>query len=68
MIILLLQKKSCIRETPTLLTDAERRTDTKLKRLRDLSFFLNAVQKNWGESPPPPRRRRHLRRRGPIIA
>ena len=30
-------KKSHIRETPTLSTDADRRTDTNLKRLRDLS-------------------------------
>ena len=33
-------KKSRIRETPTLSTDADRRTDTNLKRLRDLSNFL----------------------------
>ena len=33
----LLDKKSRIRETPTLSTDADRRTDTNLKRLRDLS-------------------------------
>ena len=31
-------KKSCIRETPTLSTDADRRTDTNFKRLRDLSL------------------------------
>ena len=30
-------QKSRIRETPTLSTDANRRTDTNLKRLRDLS-------------------------------
>ena len=32
------KKKSRIRETPTLSTDADRRTDTNLKRLRDLSL------------------------------
>ena len=31
-------KKSRIRETPTLSTDADSRTDTNLKRLRDLSL------------------------------
>ena len=31
------KKKSRIRETPTLSTDADSRTDTNLKRLRDLS-------------------------------
>ena len=31
-------KKSRIRETPTLSTDADSRTDTNLKRLRDLNF------------------------------
>ena len=30
-------KKSRIRETPTLLTDADRKTDTNLKRLRYIS-------------------------------
>ena len=30
------KKKSRIRETPTLSTDADSRTDTNLKRLRDL--------------------------------
>ena len=30
-------KKSCIRETPTLSTDADRRTHKNLKRLPDLS-------------------------------
>ena len=30
-------KKSCIRETSNLSTDADRRTDTILERLRDLS-------------------------------
>ena len=33
-------KKSRIRETSNLSTDADRRTDTNLKRLRDLSLFL----------------------------
>ena len=36
-------KKSRIRETPIILTDADSRTDTNLKRLRDLSpnnFFV----------------------------
>ena len=32
-----LTKKYRIRETPTLSTDADRRTDTNLKRLSDLS-------------------------------
>ena len=32
-----LLKKSRIRETPTLSTDADNRTDTNLKRLHDLS-------------------------------
>ena len=31
-------EKSRIRETPTLSTDADSRTDTNLKRLRDLSL------------------------------
>ena len=35
----LVKKKSRIRETPTLSTDADSRTDTNLKRLRDLSNF-----------------------------
>ena len=34
-------KKSRIRETPTLSTDADSRTDTNLKRLRDLSLTKN---------------------------
>ena len=34
-----LEKKSRIRETPTLSTDADSRTDTNLKRLRDFIFF-----------------------------
>ena len=33
----LITKKSRIRETPTLSTDADSRTDTNLKKLRDLS-------------------------------
>ena len=33
-------KKSRIRETPTLSTDADSRTDTNLKRLHDLSNFV----------------------------
>ena len=33
-------KKSRIRETKNLLTDADSRTDTILERLRDLSFFF----------------------------
>ena len=32
-----LSKKSCIRETKNLSTDADNRTDTILERLRDLS-------------------------------
>ena len=34
------QEKSRIREKPNLLTDADRRTDTNLKRLCDLSFKI----------------------------
>ena len=35
------KKKSRIRETPTLSTDADSRTDTNLKRLHDLfNFFI----------------------------
>ena len=33
-------KKSRIRETPTLSTDADSRTDTNLKRSRDLSKYI----------------------------
>ena len=33
-------KKSRIRETKNLSTDADSRTNTTLERLRDLSFFL----------------------------
>ena len=33
-------KKSRIRETPTLLTDADSRTNTNFKRLHDLSIFF----------------------------
>ena len=40
--------KSRIRETPTLSTDADRRTYTNLKRLRDLSQKKNSGQKNLG--------------------
>ena len=36
-------KKSHIRETPTLSTDADSRTDTNLKRLRDLSEKNNFI-------------------------
>jgi hypothetical protein len=44
-------KKSRIRETPTLSTDAHSRTDTNLKRLHDLSNTKKiAVRKIWGES------------------
>ena len=39
------RENSGIRETPTVLTDADSRTDTNLKRLHDLSFFFNAVNK-----------------------
>ena len=56
-----LLKKSCIRETSNLSTDADRRTDTILERLSDLSkkkilhnFFLTTPQ----PPPPPPSRRR----------
>ena len=35
------KKKSRIRETPTLSTDADSRTDTNLKRLSDLSLKKN---------------------------
>ena len=37
--ILKAYKKSRIRETPTLSTDADSRTDTNLKRLHDFFFF-----------------------------
>ena len=43
-------KKSRIRETPTLSTDAASRTNTNLKRLRDLPSRKNLVKKIWGES------------------
>ena len=33
-------KKSRIRETPTLSTDADSRTNTNLKRFRDLSIYI----------------------------
>ena len=33
-------QKSRIRETPTLSPNADSRTNTNLKRLRDLSFFI----------------------------
>ena len=36
--------KSRIRETPTLSTDADSRTDTNLKRLRDLSNGAELVK------------------------
>ena len=39
------REKYRIRETPTLSTDADSRTDTNLKRLRDLSFKKN--KKNY---------------------
>ena len=39
---LMFKQKSRMRETPTLSTDADSRTDTNLKRLRDFFFF------NWG--------------------
>ena len=41
------QKKSRIRETPTLSTDADSRTDTNLKRLRDLSLKKNKKIKKF---------------------
>ena len=37
------RKKSSIRETPTLSTDADSRTDTNLKRFHDLSFFYHGL-------------------------
>ena len=42
------KKKSRIRETPTLSTDAASRTDTNLKRLRDLSSKKILIKKIWG--------------------
>ena len=36
------KKKSCIRETKNLSTDAEGRTNTILERLRDLSSFFSS--------------------------
>ena len=46
-----LTQKSRVRETPTLSTDADSRTDTNLKRLRDLSERRKkiAVKRNWGQ-------------------
>ena len=38
--IIYFNKKSRIREISTLSTDADSRTDTNLKRLRDLSYFF----------------------------
>ena len=38
--LVIIKKKYRIRETPTLSTDADNRTDTNLKRLHDLSFFF----------------------------
>ena len=46
--------KSRIGETPTLLTDADSRTDTNVKRLRDLSLKKKNVVKIFGGSPPLP--------------
>ena len=43
-----MKKKSRIRETPTLSTDADFRTDTNLKSLRDLSKKNKLFQKNLG--------------------
>ena len=46
-------KKSRIRETPTLSTDADSRADKNLKGLHDLSkkiIIIIAVKKIWGES------------------
>ena len=49
--VILKKKKSRIRETPTLSTDADSRTITNLKRLRNLSKKKkNGVRKIWGES------------------
>ena len=42
--------KSRIRETPTLSTDAASRSDTNLKKLRDLSSKKNFGQKKFGGS------------------
>ena len=42
-------KKSRIRETPTLSTDADSRTNSNLKRLRDVSKKKIAVRKICGE-------------------
>ena len=39
------QKKSRIRETPTLSTDAVSRTDTNFKRLRDLTLKKKYIYK-----------------------
>ena len=47
------KKKSRIRETPTLSTDADNRTDTNLKRLRDLSLKKKCSQNFLGVVPPP---------------
>ena len=58
--LLSLVKKSRIRETQTLLTDADSRTDINLKRLRDLS------KKNKKTSSLPHRRCRRRRQQGAI--
>ena len=42
------KKKSRIRETPTLSTNADRRTDTNLKRLRDSSKKIKKFKKMTG--------------------
>ena len=39
-----LKKKFWIRETPTLLTDADSRTNTNLKRLRDFFFYIFMIK------------------------
>ena len=39
-----IQEKSRIREKPNLLTDADSRTDTNLKRLCDLSFKIKKLK------------------------
>ena len=47
-------KKSRIRGTPTLSTDADSRTDTNLKRLRDLSNFFLSFFSPFFFTPPHP--------------
>ena len=48
------KKKSHIRETPTLSTVADSRTNTILERLRDFSLYIKTKQKKEKKLPPLP--------------